>query len=95
MQILSISMLYECINLDIMIDDKLYNLICLYRSTSQNMEEFEIFVKNLELNLELIFAKNLYPTILTGDFNIKLHSWYKGDKITGSRTKLEITTSHY
>ena len=40
-QILSISMLHECINLKITIDGKLCYLICLYRSPSQNMEEFE------------------------------------------------------
>ena len=55
--VLSISMLHEYINLEIRIDGKLCNLICLYRSPSQNMEEFETFVKNLELNLELIFTK--------------------------------------
>ena len=41
-------MLHEYINLDIRIYDKLCNFICLYRSPSQNMEELETFVKNLE-----------------------------------------------
>ena len=50
---LSISMLHECISLEIRIDDKLCNLICLYRYPSQNMEEFETCDKNLEFNLEL------------------------------------------
>ena len=68
-QILSISMFHECINLEIRIDDKSCNLICLYRSPSQNMEEFETFVKNLELNLELIFTKNPYVTVVITDLN--------------------------
>ena len=51
MQILITSMVHECINLEITIDGKLCNLICLYRSPSQSMEEFEAFIKNLELNL--------------------------------------------
>ena len=38
--------------------------ICLHKSPSQNMEEFEMFVKNLELNLEFIFNKNPYLTVL-------------------------------
>ena len=59
------------------------------------MEEFETFVKNLELNLELIFTKNPYLTVVIGDFNVKSHNWYKGDKNTASGTKLEIKTSHY
>ena len=71
MQTLSISMLQGFINLEITIDGKLCNLICLYRSPSQNMEEFETFLKNLELNLEFIFNKNPYLTVVIGDFNAK------------------------
>ena len=88
-------MFHECINLKIRIDDKLCNLICLDRFPSQNMEEFEMFGKNLEFNLELVFTKNSYLTIVIGDFNVKLHNWYKGNKTTASWTKLEIMTSHY
>ena len=64
-------MLQGFINLEITIDGKLCNLICLYRSPSQNMEEFETFLKNLELNLEFIFNKNPYLTVVIGDFNPK------------------------
>ena len=32
------------------------------------MEEFETFVKNLELNLELTFIKKPYLTVVIGDF---------------------------
>ena len=91
----SITMLHECINLEITTDGKLCTLICLYRSPSQNMEEFETFVKNLELNLESIFNKNPYLTIFIGDFNAKSLNWYKDDKTTASGFKLEIMTSHY
>ena len=88
-------MLHECTNLDIRADDELCNLICLYRTPSQIIEEFEMFVKNLELNLELIFTKNPYLTVVIGDFNVKSHNWYKGDKTTASKNKLEIMTSYY
>ena len=64
-------MLHECINLEITVDGKLCNLICLYRSPNQNMEELEMFVKNLELNLEFIFSKNPYLSVVTGNFNAK------------------------
>ena len=47
LQILSISMLHECINLEIRIDSKLRNLISLYRSPSQNMEELRRLLKIL------------------------------------------------
>ena len=86
---------HECINLEIRIDDKLYKLICLYRSPSQNMEEFETFAKNLGLNLEFVLTKNLYLTVVIGDFNVKSHNWYKDDKTIASGTKLEIMASHY
>ena len=94
-QMLSISMLHECISLEFRIDGKLWNLICLYRSPSQNMEEFGMFVKNLDLNIELIFTKNPCLTVVIGYFNVKSHNWYKGDKTKASGTKLEIMTSHY
>ena len=64
-------MLHECINLEITVDGKLFNLICLYRSPNQNMEELEMFVKNLELNLEFIFSKNPYLSVVIGNFNAK------------------------
>ena len=32
-----------------------HNLVCLNGPPSQSMEEFELFVKNLELNLEFTF----------------------------------------
>ena len=94
-QILNISMLDECINLEIRTDDKLCNLICLYRSPSQTTKKFEVFVKHLELTLELIFTNNLYLTVVIGDFNVKSHNWYKDDKTIASGTKLEIMASRY
>ena len=92
---LSISMLHELIKLEITIDGKLCNLICLYSSPSQNMEEFENFVKNLEFNLGFIFNENLYLTVVIGDLNTKSHNSCKGDKTTASGSKLEIMSSHY
>ena len=59
------------------------------------MEEFETFIKNLELNLEPIFIKNPCLTVVIGDFNVKPSNWCKGDKTTASGTKLEIMGSHY
>ena len=76
-QLLSVSMLHEFISLEIRIDDKFCNLIYLYRSLSQKMKEFETFVKSLELNVELIFTKNPCLTVVIGDFDVKLHNWYK------------------
>ena len=88
-------MLHECINLEITVDGKLCNLISLYRSSSKNMEEFETFVKNLELNLEFTFNKNPYLTIVIADFNAKSHNWYKGNNTTACGSKLELMTCQY
>ena len=59
------------------------------------MEEFETFVKNLELNLQFIFSKNPYLAVVIGDFTVTSHDWYNGDKTTANASKLEIMTSHY
>ena len=59
------------------------------------MEEFETFVKNLELNLQFIFSKNPYLAVVIGDFTVKSHDWYNGDKTTANASKREIMTSHY
>ena len=74
MQILTSFILQECINLEIAIDSELCNLICLYRSPSQNMEVFEMFVKNIDLSFEFIFNKNPYLTVVIGDANAESHS---------------------
>ena len=70
-QILIISVFHECINSEITINGKLCKLICLNRLPSQNMVELEKFVKNLALNLEFIFNKNQYLTVVVGGFNAK------------------------
>ena len=67
----------------------------LYRSPSQNMEEFETFVENFDWNREFIFNKNAYLTIVIGHFNAKSYNWYKGNKTAASGSKLKIMTSHY
>ena len=59
------------------------------------MEEFETFLKNLELNLDFFLNKNPYVTVVIGNFNAKSHNCFKDDKTTASGSKLEITISHY
>ena len=49
--VLDIQYLHECINFELKIDDKLYNLVALYRTPSQTQDEFEKFSDNFELNL--------------------------------------------
>ena len=44
----------ERINLELLIGDKLCSFIRLYRSPSQSHDNFETFMKNLELNIDEI-----------------------------------------
>ena len=53
------------------IEDKLCNFVALYRSPSHSQDKFEIFAKNLELNLDAISVKNPFLTVVLGDFNVK------------------------
>ena len=69
-------------NFEIAIDNKLCNFIYLYRSPSQNKDEFESFVKHFDLNLEYVFNRNPFLTLFIGDFNARSHNWYADDKTT-------------
>ena len=71
------------------IEDKLCNFVALYRSPSHSQDEFEIFAKNLELNLDAISVKNPFLTVVLGDFNVKWHLLYKNDKMTNEGSKID------
>ena len=47
--------------------------MALYRSPnqSQSQDEFETFLKNLELNLGTVSGKNTFLTVVLDDFNAK------------------------
>ena len=51
--------LYECISFELIIEGKVCEFLCLYRSPSQNRDEFETFVDNLELNW-IIWLTKIY-----------------------------------
>ena len=70
------------------IGEKLCNFVALYRSPSQSQDEFEIFAKNLERNLDTISANNLFLTVDLGDFNTKSNLWYKNDKTIYEGSKI-------
>ena len=68
-------------------------LFCFYRCPSQNMEEFETFVKNFELNLEFISNKNPYLTVVIGDFRTTA-SESKGLITWRFSSRVEISTRY-
>ena len=53
------------------IGEKLFNFIILYRSPTQSQDDFETFLKNFELNFDIILAKHPFLTVVFCDFNFK------------------------
>ena len=78
-----------------MFSNKLCNFISLYRSPSQSSDEFKNFVYNLDLTLEALTQKNLFLTIIIGDFNAKFNKWCSTNKTTPERVKLDDLTCQY
>ena len=85
--------LQECLNIEFSRGKQICRLISLYRSPSQNQEEFNTFFDNLESNLETASLSNPFLTILIGDFNSKCASWYTKDNSTTEGWELRLLTS--
>ena len=56
----------ECINFELRIRGKVCKFLTLYRSPSQNRDEFETFLDNLELNFDHMADKNPYLMVVLG-----------------------------
>ena len=59
LRIIGVNNLSECINFEIIIVKKICKFITLYRSPSQNQDDFQEIVDNLEVNLETLVQKIL------------------------------------
>ena len=92
LKVINVSYLQECINFEVKIGDKTRNFVSLYRSLSQTKDEFENFIKNLEINLEHIANKSPF---LLGDFNARMQGRYQNDMTTFEGWKIDITTSQF
>ena len=64
----------------------------MYRFPSQNREEFNTFLGNLESNLKTVSLFNPFLTNLIGDFNAKYASWYSKDNSGNEGLKLRLLT---
>ena len=95
LKILDITYLQECLNFEIKIGRKTCNFVCLYRSPSQNNDQFETFLENLNLNLDQILQKTPFVTLVLGDFNAKLNNWCNSDKNTFEGTKIESLMNQF
>ena len=62
------------------------------RFPSQNQEEFNTFLGNLESNLKTVSLFNPFLANLIGDFNAKYASWYSKDNSANEGLKLRLLT---
>ena len=61
----------ECIVCEFQLNRKKYFFTVLYRSPSQNQEQFQAFTDGFELIISKMAAENPYCVIVTGDFNCR------------------------
>ena len=95
LQIISVKYLSECINFEITIGNKICNFITLYRSPSQNQDDFLAFKDNLEMNLETLVQRNPFLTVVIGDFNAKSKNWCSQDSTSFEGVTIENLTSQF
>ena len=93
LRIISVNYLSECINFEIMIGNKICNFITLYRSPSQNQDDFQAFIDNLEMNLETLAQRNPFLMVVLGDFNAKSKHWCSQDSTNFEGITIENVTS--
>ena len=93
--VLNISMLSECIILELSLEDKNLFFSSLYRSPSQSPEEFEHFLENFEHNLQRITDLNPFLVTVLGDFNAKSSNWWCGDKTSHEGLQIDSLASFY
>ena len=65
----------------------------IYRSPSQNKNQFDSFLYNLKKLLSDINNRKPTLSIVTGDFNAKSYSWWSNDINTIARSKLLALSS--
>ena len=95
LNVINISQLQESLVVEILYENKKCYLVTLYRSPSQNENEFDEFLKNFEMLLDDIYNLSPYFVILLGDFNAKLKKWNFDDIDTQEGTRIDAVTSSF
>ena len=93
LRVINIGYLHECLSFDLQIGDKICNFVALYRSPSQSQDDFETFVDNFKMTLELLAQKNPFLLTAIGDFNANSSNWYNKDKVSFEGNTTENVTS--
>ena len=78
-----------------MIGKKICNFLTLYRSPSQNQDDFQAFIDNLEMNLESLAQRNPFLMVVIGDFNAKSKYWCSQDSTNFEGIPIENVTSQF
>ena len=94
-KILDIKYLQEYIVFQVLIANKLWNFISLYRSTNQPTDTCDQFADNLELTLDEVAKHNSFLVVVLGDFNVKSENLYKHDKTSYEGAKIDTLTSQF
>ena len=91
----SIKYLQEYISFEIRIDEKYCIFVCFYGASNQTNDEFEFFLKNLELALDKIYEENPFMISIVGDSNAKSNNWCKIDTTPHEGPMIDAVTSNY
>ena len=83
----------ECVVCEIQLNKKKYFSVVIYRSPSQNQNEFDNFTINFELLLSKLHAENPFCVIITGDFNCRSTQWWENDIENNEGRLFESITS--
>ena len=87
--------MHESLNFELRIGGKICKFLFLYRSPSQNKDDFETFLENLELNFDHMAEKNPFMMVALGDFNSKSKSWHTNDSTNYEDSKIDFLTSSF
>ena len=78
-----------------MIGNKICKFITLYISFSQNQNDFQEFIDNLEMNLETLARRNSFLMVVIGDFNAKSKHLRSQDSTNFQGITIENVTSQF
>ena len=77
------------------IGSKIFNFISLYRSSSQIQDEFEKFIKSVELNLKNLCQNSPLVILSVGYLNAKAENWYCHDKCSHEGSAIENVMAQF
>ena len=89
--------LKECLVTEITVDHEKCFFTCLYRSPSQNDDQFSDFCKDFSILCNNINYHRLLCSVIVGNFNARCSKWYPLDKnnAAGETLRTYATTAGY